>query len=165
MNFYITSGTFDFLNKMKEKNPNENMVIMQNNENAVLLHETMQKTVFMMPKSYEVIHSIQSLENAGFAVMNYIPLTDEERPIFEFRFKNNHTPLQSQPGFRALRILRPRKGNTYIIITFWEKEEFYKDWKATSTYQNFFNQTDTASTQLQLFSGSSYMKEYFISNE
>ena len=46
MNVYITTGTYDFLKKLKDKHSNETIFIMQNGENTLLLHETSGKTVF-----------------------------------------------------------------------------------------------------------------------
>lgn len=164
MKIFITSGTYDFLNRIKNKHPNEDMLLMQNNENTVLVHETERKTVFNMPRSFEVIESFGSLaSNTEFAVMNYIPLTEEERPLFEYRFKNSHALLQNQPGFLALRILRPLKANVYVILTLWQSETTSKDWQASPSYTTFFSDIKTSSSSLQLFSGGSYTKYYFLS--
>jgi len=164
MNFYITSGTYDFLYKIKAKYPNE-MLLMQNNENAVLLHETEKKSIFSMPQSFKVIESFGSFENAEFAAASYIPLTEEETPLFEYRFKNSHTRLQSQSGFIALRILQPFKKNTHVILTLWNNEIAFKNWQTSPAYHQFFDNSETNSNQLHLFSGSSYSKTYFIIKE
>ena len=166
MKIYITSGTYDFLIRIKKKHPNEDILLMQNNENTVLVHETVRKTVFSMPRSFEVIESFGSLtQDAKYAVVNNFPLTEEERPLFEYRFKNSHTLLQNQPGFIALRILRPLKANMYVILSLWQNEKAYKDWQASPSYLTFFNDTKTASKSLQLFSGGAYTKCYFINKE
>ena len=163
---YITSGTYDFLIKIKHKHSNEIMLLMQNNENTVLIHESERKTVFSMPRSFEVIESFGLLnQNAEYAVMTNIPLSEEEIPLFEYRFKNSHALLQNQPGFIALRILRPLKANMYVILTLWQSEKSFKDWQTTPSYQSFFQDTNSASKSLHLFSGDSFTKYYFITKE
>ena len=164
MNVYITSGTYDFLSKIKAKHSNE-MLLMQTNENAVLLHETEKKSLFSMPQKFKVIESFGSFENAEIAEAAYIPLTEEEKPLFEYRFKNSYTRLQFQPGFIALRILQPQKANNHLILTFWENETAYKNWQSSPAYLLFFENSSTNSNQLHLFSGSSYTKTYFIIKE
>ena len=163
---HITSGTYDFLIKIKHKHSNDIMLLMQNNENTVLIHETERKTVFSMPRSFEVIESFGTLiENAQYAVMTNIPLTEEDRPLFEYRFKNSHALLRNLPGFIALRILRPLKANIYVILTLWQNEKSFKDWQASPSYLAFFQDTNSASKSLHLFSGDSYTKYYFINKE
>lgn len=166
MKIYITSGTYDFLNKIKNKHSKEQLLLMQNSENTVLVHETERKTLFSMPRSFEVLESYGPLsQDAKFAVMNHIPLTDEERPLFEYRFKNKHALLQSQPGFVSLRILRPIKANIYVILTLWETEKAFKDWQSSSSFISFFKETSSASKSLQLFSGGAFSKYYFINQQ
>lgn len=158
----MTGGTYQFLSKIKAKHPNETIILMQNNENAVLMHETVKKTIFSMPRSYEVIDSFGSLEEARFATLNNIPVTEEERPLFEYRFKNTKTVFETLPGFIAIRVLRPLKEHTYVILILWENEKFFKDWQSTPAYETFFSNASTNSKQAQLFMGSSYIKTYII---
>ncbi len=58
MKVYITYGTADFLKTIAKKHPSENMVLMQGEDNAVLIHETNGETVFQAPHSYESIDSV-----------------------------------------------------------------------------------------------------------
>lgn len=45
MNLYMTSGTKNFLLPLMEKFSNENIVLMQNSQNTLLVHETESKKV------------------------------------------------------------------------------------------------------------------------
>ena len=56
------------------------MLLMQNGETALLLHETSEKTVFASPRRYEVVDGKGLLQEKGFVVMNNIPVTEEGRP-------------------------------------------------------------------------------------
>lgn len=129
MNLYITSGTYEYLKALKEKYPSENMILMQNPENFLLIHETEGISIFKEPRKYEAIDSSGTMNHAGFAVLNHIPVTDEGRPVFEYRFKNRSRTIENQPGFAAIRVLRPLSSNTYIILTLWENEQGFERWQ------------------------------------
>ena len=88
MNVYMTTGTYTFLKTIKEKHANEIIFLMQNGQTALLLHETSGKTVFASPRRYEVVDGKGTIQNKGFVVMNHIPVTEEGRPLIEYRFKN-----------------------------------------------------------------------------
>lgn len=49
MYIYLTSGTGDFLEQVKNKYPNDHMILIHGEGNSVLIHETEGKTVFAAP--------------------------------------------------------------------------------------------------------------------
>ncbi|MEH7343001.1 antibiotic biosynthesis monooxygenase [Bacillus sp. JJ1532] len=165
MNIYMTSGTFEFLKKIKGKYGKEKILLIQNNEEAVLVHETSGKTVFGAPRSYKVLKSEGVLENSGFLVLNHIPVIDDDKPMFEYRYSADHVHLLNNPGFVALRVLRPSKSNTYIILTLWKSERSYMDWENTPSYQSFFQGTKSPPAQSQIFMGAPYISKYYIPSE
>ncbi|MGG3434609.1 antibiotic biosynthesis monooxygenase [Heyndrickxia coagulans] len=134
MNAYITTGTYDFLLKIKEKYPDEKMVLLQNPEHALLLHETEGKTVFASPRRYQLAASNGNLEDGIFFIFTHLPIPDEGKPVYEFHFKKNTPAIESKPGFAAYRLLRPVKGDTYIAITGWKDEESFEKWKRSIDY-------------------------------
>ncbi|WML43304.1 antibiotic biosynthesis monooxygenase [Neobacillus sp. PS3-40] len=136
MKVFITTGTYDYLKKVKEKYPEEAMVIMVNEDTALLLHETSTETLFNEPRKYEIIDSSGEIGLTGLAVMNNIPVTDEGRPLFEYSFKNRPMVIEKEQGFIALRVLRPKTSNTYIILTIWENELAFKNWQNSNNYSN-----------------------------
>ncbi|MDE3838137.1 antibiotic biosynthesis monooxygenase [Bacillus methanolicus] len=164
MNLYITSGTYEYLKTLKEKHPSEYIILMQNSENSLLLHETEGKSVFKEPRKYEVIDSSGTFENAGFAVLNHIPVTDEGRPVFEYRFKNRSRSIENQPGFAAIRVLRPLSSNTYIILTLWENEQGFERWQKSKAFEKAHDkkETDVGVEKQKIFSGPSYITKYVI---
>ncbi|MBP2241088.1 heme-degrading monooxygenase HmoA [Cytobacillus eiseniae] len=163
MNIHMTSGTFDFLYKVKEKYPHESMYLMQDMYNAVLLHETEKSSVFNTPRSFQVIDSFGSIDNIGMVVMNNIPVIDEDRPLIEFKLKNTKQ-MANQKDLLALRVLRPLKANTYIVLTLWKNEAAFMNWEASLHYKELFSLT-VPNKQAQLFIGSSYVKKYWIPEE
>jgi heme oxygenase (mycobilin-producing) len=164
MNVYITTGTYDFLEKIKEKYPDENILLMQNGQNSLLLHETTKKTVFEMPRKYEVVDGTGDLVNKGLAVFNNVPVTDEGRPIFEYRFKDRIPSIVKESGFQAIRLLRPLKGDTYVEFTLWNDEKSYSNWKNSSSFQQA-QKTDSISEFKSIFTGPSYFSQYIIPEE
>jgi heme oxygenase (mycobilin-producing) len=102
MNIFITFGTVDYLPKIKEQHSAEKMVLMQSPDNALLLHETDGETVFNEGKHYEVIDAVGDIQQGGFAVLNNIPVREEGRPIFEYRFSQRTGLIEKEPGFGAV---------------------------------------------------------------
>jgi heme oxygenase (mycobilin-producing) len=165
MNIYITTGTFDYLKRIVEKYPDEAIVTMVNGDDALLLHETNGKTVFKEPRKYEVFDSSGEFTKTGFVVMNHIPVTDEGRPLFEHQFKNRPRMVDNEPGFIANRVLRPLSSNTYIILTVWDKEMSFENWKNSASFP-LSHEKPTAekgvSEQPQIFASKSYVRKYTI---
>ncbi|MCQ6280660.1 antibiotic biosynthesis monooxygenase [Bacillus sp. EB600] len=163
---YITAGTYDFLKAMKEKNPQEKIAMMENEDGALLLHESNGETIFKEPREYEILDSAGTIGETGFVVMNNIPVTDEGRPIFEYRFKDRSKQVENQPGFLAIRVLRPLSSNTYIVITVWETETAFTQWKNSTSFKGAHNNQQEATVvepQPKIFASTSYTKKYTLS--
>ena len=43
--------------------------------------------------------------------------------------------MENEPGFKAIRVLRPLEGDTYVILTLWEEEKAFQDWQQSNSYQ------------------------------
>ena len=169
MNVFITTGTREFLQKVKEKHADQHLFFMGNAEHALLLHETPGKTVFSSPRKYEVVDGRGELKVEGYVVMNNIPVTEEGRPGFEFRFKNRAGLIEKEPGFSALRILRPLNSDTYVILTMWKDQEAFMNWKNSSSFQTAHNKDhknlDNPDFNKKIFSGSAYVTQYSLISE
>ncbi|OCA84338.1 hypothetical protein A8F94_16655 [Bacillus sp. FJAT-27225] len=162
MNIYITTGTYEFLEKLSEKYASDNMVLMSGEEGAALLHETVGKTVFNSARKYEVLESVGKIEGEGLVIMNNIPVTDEGRPVFEYRFKNRAGKIENTKGFKALRVLRPLGSNTYVILTVWEDEIAFHRWKESEEFSQGHGNGGSGKAST-IFSGQSYVSRYTIS--
>lgn len=127
MNVYLTFGTYDFLEKIKEKYEKEKMLLLTSSENTCLVHETSKKTLFQVPKKFSEIISIGDYHHAEMAVFTYIPVSKEGRPIIEYLFKKNESKTSNYKGFVALRALKPKKNDPYLVISFW-KNAGYQKW-------------------------------------
>ncbi len=170
MKIFITFGTNNHLQNIKETYPNELMLIMTSEEDqALLLHESDKETVFKEGRVYEIIDQKGQLEkNSRFAVLNNIPVSDEGRPLFEYQFKNRAKSIENEPSYVAMRILRPIKSDTYIILTLWECEKDFLTWQKQNA--NFYDEAQKnwdLTTEIDLhsfFSKPSYVTKYSVNH-
>src|SRR5699024_5072502 len=72
----------------------------------------------------------------GYVAMNNMPVTDEGAPVLEHLFQKWQKTIKAMPGFRAFRLLRPKKGNTYIVLTQWSSELYLDNWKDSEAFAN-----------------------------
>nr|WP_083978980.1 antibiotic biosynthesis monooxygenase [Bacillus alveayuensis] len=164
MKMYITTGTTDYLTKLKNDYPAENMLLLENEDSAILLHETAGKSVFNEPREYEVLDSVGDF-GGKFAVCNNIPVTDEGRPIFEYRFNQRARLIEKEPGFVAIRVLRPLSNDTYIIMTLWESEKHFNAWQQSKAYEKAHQKRgkqEGMDQQKTIFPRPSYVTTYII---
>ncbi|GER65793.1 antibiotic biosynthesis monooxygenase family protein [Weizmannia acidilactici] len=163
MNIYITTGTYDYLLKIKEKYPNEKMVLMQNPEHALLVHETEGKTVFTTPRHYKLAATAGDLGDGIFFIFTHLPIPDEGKPVYEFNFKKNTPVIEHKPGFAAFRLLRPVKGDTYIAVTGWKDEDSFGRWKRSIDYLlvHSLDLTDIG-TNKSTYNAPAFTKEYVV---
>lgn len=163
MNIFITAGTLDYLKRIEKKYPSETMVTMANVSGALLLHETNGTTVFKEPRKYEVFDSAGDFKRNGYVVMNNFPVTDEGRPLFEQEFKNRAKILSNEPGFIAIRSLRPLSTNTYVTLTIWETVMDYQNSKNLNSFSKTINKKEIGiDHQPKIFSSESYVSQYTI---
>lgn len=136
---YFTGGTETFLKKFLEENEQETLVFMHNEDAFLLVHETEGSSLFKEPREYEVVLARGTIVTpSGYAVFNHIPVRDEGRPVFEYHFKNNTNSIEKQYGFKAIRVLRPRQSDTYIVFTLWKSEADYTSWKKSPSFSEAY---------------------------
>jgi heme oxygenase (mycobilin-producing) len=164
LNVHITTGTYDFLNATKEKHLDVSLVLMQNEDHALLFHETKGTTFFTTSRKYELIATIGLLREEGFVAMNHVPVTDEGKPLFEHHIKKLLPLMESIDGFIALRFLKPVNTKAYILLTSWKNEKSFKSWQNSQIYLKTF-ETSSIDSISKIFSTGSYISTYFISKE
>ncbi|MGY0692844.1 antibiotic biosynthesis monooxygenase family protein [Virgibacillus sp. FSP13] len=135
MNAYMTNGTYDFLTKLQEKYPKINFFYMSSGSSTLAYYEGQQKDVFAAGREFEAIDTSGEIKQSGFIVMNNIPVTDDGTAMFEERFKQRQSELNKTPGFQAFRLLRPKKGNTYVVLTQWASENDFNNWKNSDSFK------------------------------
>ncbi|AXI08734.1 antibiotic biosynthesis monooxygenase [Oceanobacillus zhaokaii] len=135
MKAFMTIGTIDFLLKLEGKYRDIQFYFMTNSENGAAYYENSSKNVFSAGREYEVVIETGKLKKEGFIVMNNIPVQEEEQPAFEYRFKNRKNAVDAMPGFEAFRLLRPVKGNTYVVLTQWHSSKDFDNWKNSEQFK------------------------------
>ena len=95
-------------------------------------------------EAYEVLDQKGQLEVGAFAVFNNIPVTEEGRELFEPRFQNRAGLVEKEPGFAAIRILRPLDSDTYVILTMWEDESAFTTWQSSQAYSHAHKKRGTS---------------------
>lgn len=138
MNLYITTGSLDFMKAIRDRHPQENMIAMEGAGHTILVHETEGPTKFETPQSYKVIESKGQLTEHGYFALNYLPVQDESRPIFEHQLKIDTTVVEQQPACQAIRFLQPVRGNTYVFLTEWKDHASFLRWQGSETYERIF---------------------------
>lgn len=159
-NVYITRGTQEFMEKIKDKHVKENIILMHGNGSCQLLHETEGKTVFQTPQRYEVIEESGQLQEHGFFAMNTINVSDEGKPIFEERFKKDHLDMKQAEGFIAFRLLRSTDSDTYIILTEWEDSKAFESNRNTPAFSTAYDTTQkdlVAGPSIHIFTSAPYI--------
>ena len=162
MNIYMTTGTIDFMEKVKEKYKNESIILMNGGGHTLLLHETSRASVFQTPRKYEVVGAEGQLSENGYYALDNVAVTDEGKPIFEHHYKTMGTKLKDLPGFIAFRLLRPIGSDTYIILTEWTEKRLYELWHNSpgSKLSNPNNFKDQGGATLHIFSSAPYTATY-----
>lgn len=162
MNFYLTSGTPDFMERLVKKHGKEPMILLHGGGNSVVMHETAKKSVFATPRSFEVIDGWGTFEQRGFVAMQNVPVMDEARPVFEKQLLNSITPLKSDPSLLAYRVLRPIKEEIYVVITQWAGPASFETWTKSHHFQGeLVSLLDSSSSPTQnLFNAKTYTTTY-----
>ncbi|WP_078381539.1 antibiotic biosynthesis monooxygenase family protein [Sutcliffiella halmapala] len=163
MNFYMTFGTAGFLEGIQEGIKDGELLLMHGDDNTVLMHETPEQSSFKSGKKYEVLDAVGELSKGSYAVLNNIPVTDEGRPVFEYRFKNRAGLIENEQGFAAIRVLRPMDSDTYVILTLWEDIKYFKQWQESKAYNKAHEKRENSEggeQKQQVFPRPSYVTTY-----
>ena len=161
MYIYFTSGTADYMEKIRAQHNGDSIFIMHGEGNTLLLEESeKKKSVFAVPRKYEVLDTVGDLQQKGYFVMNNIPVSDEGRPVFEHRFLNRAGAIDGEPGFIAFRLLRPLDSDTYIVLTQWAGPASFEAWQSSQAFKKAHSERPATSPAQNIFSGKSYVTKY-----
>lgn len=113
---------------------NARLIYLTNEDEAVLLQETEKGTHLPGASAYQIIDAAGDINKGFFAVFNNVPVSEDGRELFESRFQNRARLIEKEPGFQAIRILRPLSSDTYAILTLWDSEDSFKAWQESEAY-------------------------------
>lgn len=157
---HTTTGTPEFMKQLQKKYANEDMHVLYGASSTLLLHETEGKTKFETPRTYEVLASYGNFEEHGYFYFYHIPVSDEGRPVFEHEAMKLTQTTSGEPGLFALRVLKPIKADTYLILSQWSGPSSYEQWLKHNPVQL----EKLASTQ-NIFTSASYTHAYRTKKE
>ena len=163
LNLYTASGTADFLQKVVDKYPKEQMILLSGTDKSMILHETEGKTVFSLPQKYVVAESYGSLEQFGFYVLHHFSADGGNRDMLVQQFKNVLGKLTEDPTIRSFRLLTPKKGKGHVVfVTHWSGPHSYEAWKNSNIYKNHFESLLNVEAQSiqKIFDGDNYVATY-----
>ncbi|WP_368505503.1 antibiotic biosynthesis monooxygenase [Alkalihalophilus sp. As8PL] len=112
---------------------------------------------------YTFLSAKGQLPPQGFVVMNNIPVTETGRAAFEERFNNRAGLVEEEPGFKAIRILRPESTDTYIVMTIWDNHESFTKWQESNAYKHAHKKRGTKEgLNTSIFPRPSFVTTYTI---
>lgn len=68
-------------------------------------------------------------------VQNRVPVAEGYEEDFLDRFRTRRGLVDGQPGFIRNLVLRPLKGDFFIVLTFWESEEHFHAWTESDAFK------------------------------
>ena len=69
-----------------------------------------------------------------FVMMNRMTVPAEFREKFELTLSDRAKAVDRRPGFIGAEILRPAKGDEYVIMTHWESESDFEGWTKSEEF-------------------------------
>ena len=89
---------------------------------------------------------------------NHIPVKLEYREQFEKLFAGGTRYVQNAPGFIRNEVLRPTKGEEYVVQTHWESAEALQKWVRSED----FKKAHSSDAPDDMFAGESRLEIYEI---
>jgi heme-degrading monooxygenase HmoA len=74
-------------------------------------------------------------------VMNHIGVKDEYRKAFEDTFINRAHLVEKMAGFIKNEVLRPIRGDKYIVLTYWDSIENFNMWAESAEFRSAHRQS------------------------
>jgi heme oxygenase (mycobilin-producing) len=87
-------------------------------------------------------------------VSNRIPVKQGYKETFEQRWKNRKWAIANHPGFIRTEVLKPVKGDHYIVVTHWQTLKDFEAW----TNSNSFIESHANAPPREAFAGPSQLE-------
>lgn len=91
-------------------------------------------------------------------VVNRIAVAEGYGEQFEERFRNRAQLVDSMPGFIRWQLVRPIKGDTYNVVTYWESMQDFENWTNSPEFQQGHGQRGGAPPPKEMFRGKSVLE-------
>lgn len=73
-------------------------------------------------------------------VQNRVPVAEGQEEAFLERFRARRRLVDDQPGFVRNMVLRPIRGDYFIVLTIWESEEHFRAWTESASFEQAHSQ-------------------------
>lgn len=87
-------------------------------------------------------------------VTNRIPVAKGHEADFEERFRNRAGLIDTEPGFIRSEILRPIKGDVYLVKTYWRSQTDFGQWTKSESFRKAHSDRPPA----EMFVGSNVLE-------
>ncbi|ECB9718471.1 antibiotic biosynthesis monooxygenase [Listeria monocytogenes] len=136
---FITTGTEHYLRQLMANYTGANVTLLQNFSQSLLYQESTGEKIFQEGAEYRVLQSSGSLKGFGVVVFEYIHLRDEEIPIFLQMYQRASLHFSETPGLQSTKLTKAMNMNKFLIISFWDSDVFFQEWKKTPLYKEITN--------------------------
>jgi|SRR5690625_90410 len=131
MRAFITVGTLSFLKKYITKHPQITFYFMSNmyGSGTLVYYEHQRKKIFAAGKVFNILFAQGELQEKGYVSMETIPVSVDAQPLFEEQIRQQQQQIKQMTGFHAFRLLKPRRGHNYVIISQWKSPTYFEQWE------------------------------------
>ncbi|WP_117170912.1 antibiotic biosynthesis monooxygenase family protein [Paraliobacillus sediminis] len=154
-------------NKINEETDANFFELKEHDKSLYLIEtETLIEDLGENDKTCHVLDLEGDLKGDTYAVCNNIPVREEGKAEFEERFQNRARKVEGEVGFVAIRVCRPLDSDTYVILTLWETEADFENWKQSQAYNHAHKKRGTEKgidkQKPQIFPRPSYVETYLV---
>jgi len=96
---------------------------------TLVYYEHKRKKVFAAGKIYQILYYESELQEEGYVSMETIPVSADAQPLFEEQIRQQQLKIKQIPGFYAFRLLKPRRGHDYVVLSQWESSTHFDQWE------------------------------------
>ncbi|MCG7420776.1 hypothetical protein MHJ97_10040 [Macrococcus epidermidis] len=155
---YMTYGSSFFLDKIKKKYSKRQILSFYNEDNAYLYEETDDKSVFSAPQSFtNVINDGKLLEKP--TLLLYFIVKEARQEVFDTK----PLPLEKlndYEGYQAFRLLRPKRGETYVATFQFDRKSQIDDFRKSSFFRENFSKEALSMYQSEDIMANIYYSKY-----
>ena len=91
-------------------------------------------------------------------VTNRIPVAKGHEAEFEERVRNRAGLIDQEPGFIRNEVLRPIKGEYYLVKTYWRSQADFERWTKSAS----FRQAHSRRPPAEMFAGSNVLEIHTV---
>ncbi|MBC1601009.1 antibiotic biosynthesis monooxygenase [Listeria welshimeri] len=145
---FITTGTEHYLRQLMANYTGQNVTLLQNFSQSLLYQESTGEKLFQEGAEYRVLQSSGSLKGFGIVAFEYIQLRDEEIPIFLQMYQQASLHFSETLGLQSTKLTKAMNTNKFLIISFWDSETFFHEWKKTALHKEITSIMQKNNTQV-----------------